>query len=132
MGKQILLWITLVTLALVAFAAAMTLGQPSNEGSGSSMSEPERDRFVAEIQAQLEVWSREMADLRSRAELQSEIDLSQEIAQLEAMIADAEQNLAELEMGAADAWDAARMRLEEAMVEINDFFDQLGDRLRSA
>jgi hypothetical protein len=132
MGKQILLWITLVTLALVAFAAAMTLGQPSNEGSGSSMSEPKRDRFVAEIQAQLEVWSREMADLRSRAELQSEIDLSQEIAQLEAMIADAEQNLAELEMGAADAWDAARMRLEEAMVEINDFFDQLGDRLRSA
>ncbi|MEJ2011685.1 MAG: hypothetical protein P8X64_05600 [Anaerolineales bacterium] len=121
----------LVILALIAIIVAVTLSQPTDSGSKSTRPQHEFDQLVTDVQARLEESNQQLTDLRSRAEKSSDTDLIGEIAQLEGMIAGIEQDLADLQSGTSGAWDKARSRLEAGMAEVDDFFQQLGDRLGS-
>lgn len=130
-GRWNWLLIAIVILALAAIIVAVTLSQPTDLGSKSTLTQRERDQFVTDVQARLEAWNQRLTDLRSRAEKSSDTDLIGEIAQLEGMIAGIEQDLAHVQSGTAGAWDDARSRLEAGMAEVDDFFQQLGDRISS-
>jgi hypothetical protein len=61
-------WIltVIVILALIAIIVAVTLSQPSNPGSKSNLVRPERDRFLAAVQARADACKPQLLDMRGR------------------------------------------------------------------
>lgn len=87
-----------------------------------------RDAYVEKLQAQLDVWSAEIATLRakaSKAEADAKFDLKQRIEELEGKQSNAKAKIDEIRHASEDAWEDLRHGVESA-------WRDLGDAVKSA
>lgn len=120
-------WLAFVIiLVVVLLIGAFMLAEPGQNGSTD-----EREEFTAEIEAQIETWRAELADLRVQvdAEGDAEVDLSDEINALEAQINELEVLLAQGAEAGAEAWQDIQPEIQALVADIGASFERFLDRL---
>ena len=118
--------LSVILLIIILLVGAFMLAEP--EGNGST---EEREAFTADVQAQIDVWRKDLNELRVQIdpEIETDIDLTEQVNALEARIDELDELLAEAQQGGQDAWQEIRPQIESLLADIASAFQNLSDQL---
>ena len=120
-------WLFLVILLIIVLlVGAFMLAEPERNGSTE-----EREAFTADVQAQIDVWRKDLNELRVQIdpEIETDIDLTEQVNALEDRIDELDELLAEAQQDSQDAWQEIRPQIEGLLADIASVFQNLSDQL---
>ena len=118
--------LSVILLIIILLVGAFMLAEP--EGNGST---EEREAFTADVQAQIDVWRKDLNELRVQIdpEIETDIDLTEQVNALEDRIDELDELLAEAQQGGEAAWQEIRPLIESLLADIGSAFQNLSDQL---